>query len=948
MKKLLLLSASLPALVIADMAVAQDGQEEDTITVVGSRVKGRTALDSNVPVDVIQAAELQATPSLNMKDAMQAVSPSYSVERDAISDGDSLVRSSSLRGLHQGEVLTLLNGKRMHRSAIITYGGWQAADVGSLSVNALKSLEILRDGAAAQYGADAVAGVVNLTLDDSEGISAEANFGQYYEGDGFSYVLASKAGISLADRGFLTVTASYGATDPTDRATNHLFALDHIEKYNAQEAHVSAFLAANSGATRNDALLDWGNSGEFADQFFLDGESGYSLPGMDGSQGWQYEFADPGDLDPDTVAPYGINRETQFTVTWNSEMEIGENSSVYAFGNFSRKYHKEPFNYRPSFPSTYRSGAGGAGATFDGSTRDNFGVFDVVSFDYNSYRDAYGQAAADQYSYLLRTIAPQAPLHPSTLNPNGGFQARNIHPNGFTPWFEMDSQDLGSYLGFKGELDNGLGWDIWGSVGRNRVDNYIYDTANPSMGAPMNDDGSINYGAAPTAFYIGSLVNIERQVGADFVYTVDTDAVENLNVAFGGTYRTDQYYKITGAGEIERSGRTYSGWGSWRPGPLAGDLNVGSDGFGGFAPGVVFDARRSNWAAYLDIDADVTEDFNIAIAGRYEDFTDFGDNFSWKIATRYQLIEDTLAFRGAASTGFHAPTVGQINNTQVRTGFRADGTQTQSGTFVADSPVAQIFGGVVLGPELARNLSAGFVWTPGDDTNITVDFFQIKLRNSITDSPTFDRDDYPAEFAQIEALGIPGAETLNRVDFLVNEGARRVRGIEIVATHNIDLEDSTLRLTAAYAHVKLNVTEHAMSDYDLFNEENLNNFPHKATFTANWNMDNVSVMGRARWWSTMRRVTGFDNNGDYIGTTSDLSAYRVDENPSRVYFDLAITYDVDEQFSVTIGADNIMNTFPKKNPEVVERSGLRGRQYMDFGGMDWMGGKYYARVKANF
>ncbi|MCC3862657.1 hypothetical protein LJF33_15760, partial [Emcibacteraceae bacterium Y4] len=67
-----------------------------------------------------------------------------------------------------------------------------------------------------------------------------------------------------------------------------------------------------------------------------------------------------------------------------------------------------------------------------------------------------------------------------TPNPNGGFQARNIHPNGFTPWFEMDSQDLGSYLGFKGELDNGLGWDIWGSVGRNRVDNYIYDTANPS------------------------------------------------------------------------------------------------------------------------------------------------------------------------------------------------------------------------------------------------------------------------------------------------------------------------------------------------------------------------------------------------------------------------------------------------------------------------------------
>ena len=84
MKKLLLLSVSLPSLVAADLALAQDGQEDDTITVIGSRVKGRTALDSAVPVDVIQVGELQATPSLNLKDALTAVSPSYSVDRSAV------------------------------------------------------------------------------------------------------------------------------------------------------------------------------------------------------------------------------------------------------------------------------------------------------------------------------------------------------------------------------------------------------------------------------------------------------------------------------------------------------------------------------------------------------------------------------------------------------------------------------------------------------------------------------------------------------------------------------------------------------------------------------------------------------------------------------------------------------------------------------------------------
>lgn len=925
MKKLLLLSVSMSSLLVADFAIAQDAQDVDEVTVVGSRVKGRTALDSAVPVDVIQAAELAQTPTLNIKDAIQAISPSYSVDRDAISDGDSLIRSSSLRGLHQGEVLTLLNGKRMHRNATITYGGWQAADVGSLSMNALKSVSILRDGAAAQYGADAVAGVIDMTLDDSEGISAEARFSQYYEGDGFAYTLASKAGISLADRGFLVVTASYGAQSATDRATEHLFARDHIEKYAMQESHVSAYYAANSiedpdSADRNLALLDWGTNGAVASQF-----TDFTTQ-FDGSLGSHYEFANPGDLDADTIAPYGVNDETRFNVTWNMAFEIGDNTEIYAFGNFSRQHMGEPFNYRPAFPSPYRSGASGAGATLNGSTRDNFGVFNTLDFTYATYETSYGTAAANQYSYLLLDGG------------NGGFDAKNIMPNGYTPWYEMDSQDLGSYGGIRGEFDNGLTYDLWGSVGRNRIDNYISNTLNPSLGAPMNVDGSIDYAGAETTFYIGSQVNIERQVGLDFVYTVDTDAVENINVAFGGQYRTDQFYRITG------------GWNSWKPGPLTGDLNVGSDGFGGYAPGTVFDASRSNYALYLDVDTDVNEDFNFAFAGRYEDFTDFGDNFSWKVATRYQLIEDLLAFRGAASTGFHAPTVGQINNTQVRTGFRADGTQTQSGTFLSDSVVGRTFGISPLGPELAKNLSAGFILTPGDNTNITVDVFQIKLTNSIADSQNYDNDDpeYADEFAAIIAAGIPGAATLNRVDFLINEGSRRVRGLEIVATHNVDLEDSTLRLTLAYAHIKMKMLEHSRSPYSLFNAENLNNFPHKATFTANWNKDNWSIMGRARYWATMNRVSGFDDAGNYIGESQALSAYRIESNPSRVFFDLAVTYDVNEQFSVTLGADNMLNTFPQKNPEIVERSGLRGRQYMDFGGLDWQGGQYYARVKANF
>lgn len=907
MKKLLLLSVSLPSLVVADLALAQDGQDDDTITVIGSRVKGRTALDSAVPVDVIQVAELQATPSLNLKDAMTAVSPSYSVDRSAVGDANTLVRGSSLRGLNQGKILTLLNGKRMHRSAVIHTAGWQAADIGTISANSIKSLSILRDGAAAQYGADAIAGVVNLTLDDSEGISAEAQFSQYYAGDGFTYNLASKAGISLADRGFLTVTAAYGAQDATNRAEPHLRAQELVNRYAQQEA----------------------------------GTLPVALQG--------FTFNDPAELNPSTIAPYGIAENTVFTATFNMEMEIGENSSVYAFGNFARKHVKEPFNYRAGLPLGYTSGTALGG---------NSGASRQVTYGQNDFTYLNGAASFQENAYLLGLNPDGTPLVIDGVA-QAPFAGLFTHPNGYNPWYEMDLQEHAAYVGFKGEFDNGMTYDLWGSIGRSRIDNFISDTHNPSLGAPQAADGSINYANAQTAFFIGSQINLERQVGADFVYTVDTDAVENINVAFGATYRTDQYNNVVG----EKN--------SWFQGPLAGPslstfaaanpglgleggrgLNNSSDGFGGFSPDTYFKASRSNYAVYLDVDTDVTEDFNVAIAGRYEDFTDFGDNFSWKIAARYQIIEDLLAIRGAASTGFQAPTVGQLNNSQVRTGFRADGSQTQTGTFTPDSIPGQVFGIGQVGPELAKNLSAGFVLTPGDNTNITIDVFQIKLSNALASTPDFDVTDFPSEFAQIRNSGFQGAAQLTGVDFLTNEGSRRVRGVEIVATHSFDLEDSTLRMTAAGAHVSTTLGANTLPPYLEFNNSRPQ-APYRATFTMNWDKDEWMVMGRARWRSTRQNIARLDQSGAFIGTNDangdprPVSDYRIDSNPGRVFFDLAVTYNVNEQFMVTVGADNILNTFPLAQPGVVETSQARGRQYLT-DGMDWQGGSYYARLTANF
>ncbi|MCB2092728.1 MAG: TonB-dependent receptor, partial [Alphaproteobacteria bacterium] len=881
-------SVSLPSLVAADLASAQQAQNEEVLTVVGSRVKGRTALDSNVPVDVVQVGELQATPSLNIKDAVQAVSPSFAVERDAVGDGNTLLRTTSLRGLNSGEIVLLVNNKRVHRSAILI-GGYQTADLGTFSTNSIKSISVLRDGAAAQYGADAVAGVINLTLDDSEGITGQADYSKYYAGDGAAYTISSKVGMSLADRGFFTVNASYGHTDPTNRVfAGHLLAQDLIDKYNQQES---------------DTL------------------SGPALA-FDG------QFNDPAELDPLTIAPYGIAEESRFNITWNSQMEVGENSQIYTFGNFSRTHVKEPFNYRAGLPIGYSlPGVGG-----------NSGASKQISIDPFGYAELYGEANAERYKYLLADGLDVDGVTPFVNANGGGFAGLGIHPNGYNPWFEIDSKDIAAYAGFKGEFDNGLTYDLSGSLGRNRVDYNISDTLNASLGAPMAEDGSIDYAKAQTAFYIGALVNIERSVGVDFGYQVDTDAVEAMTVSFGAEYRSDQYYKVTGEEN------------SWKVGPLAGPggVNVGSDGFGGFNPANTTDDSRHNYAVYVDVDTDITEEFNVAVAARYEDYSDFGDNLSWKIATRYQVVPDLLAIRGAASTGFHAPSIGQINNTQVSTGFAPDGSQTQTGTFPADSELASFFNAEPLRPELARNLSAGFIFTPGADTNITIDVFQIKLLDRIRNSKTYKIADYPSEFAALVASD-NSFSSLNQVQFFANSMDTKTRGIEAVATHTINLDESTLRLVLAMSHITNKITKFDPLTTDRqtqFNEEH-GFSPYRATFTANWNIDAFTLMGRARWFSTRlydRSLSLAD--GSNIDTNADASLVRIDKNPGRVFFDVSLTYDIDEKFSVTVGADNVLDTYPLSQPKVVEASQRRGRQYLD--GFDWQGGKYYARIKAAF
>jgi iron complex outermembrane receptor protein len=204
---------------------AQQNQADvEKISVIGSRLSVRTATETTAPVDIIGAEQLVATGITETARALQFLVPSFNFPTSSVTDGSDAVRPASLRGLSPDHTLVLVNGKRRHGSALVHLNGTMGrgssnVDLNAIPVSAIKRVEILRDGAAAQYGSDAIAGVINIVLKDhNEGGAISLNSGQTYEGDGEQYKLSSDLGFRFADKGFVTIATEYHHKNYTNRA----------------------------------------------------------------------------------------------------------------------------------------------------------------------------------------------------------------------------------------------------------------------------------------------------------------------------------------------------------------------------------------------------------------------------------------------------------------------------------------------------------------------------------------------------------------------------------------------------------------------------------------------------------------------------------------------------------------------------------------------------------
>ena len=414
-----------------DESEAEEPQEfEETIVVVGTRTEGRTVTASPVPVDVIPETELVSQGNNDLTDRIRTVVPSYNVGTQPISDAATLVRPANLRGLAPDHTLILVNGKRRHRAAVIAWlgngisDGSQGPDISIIPAIALRQVEVLRDGASAQYGSDAIAGVINFQLKDaSSGGSVEIRTGQFQDSNpgsssgfggqytfagenGPSYAVAANFGMPMGENGFFNLSMEYGGADPTSRSVQRNDAINII----------------NTGNTniRNPAQV-WG-SPLVEDDIKL--------------------FANFGSL-------------------------FSNGAQFYGHANYATRKTTGGFYFRnPHTRSGVFSNDGGGSILVGDRLWASTGV-----------EGAGGCPALTVTDHVPDPMA----LAAIEADPNC-FTLYSRFPGGFTPQFGGDLTDSSIVAGVRGYLDSGMTWDLSVNVGNSEVDQFIYNTVNASLG----------------------------------------------------------------------------------------------------------------------------------------------------------------------------------------------------------------------------------------------------------------------------------------------------------------------------------------------------------------------------------------------------------------------------------------------------------------------------------
>jgi iron complex outermembrane recepter protein len=493
-----------------------------------------------------------------------------------------------------------------------------------------------------------------------------------------------------------------------------------------------------------------------------------------------------------------------------------------------------------------------------------------------------------------------------------GFDLRDVWPTGFTPDEGVNALDSQMAAGLRHTGSDAFTWDVSASYGVNNSRFFLNNSINASLGPD-----------SPHKFNLGHMIESEVDVNADAVYRWDLPFLAKpLSVAFGAEYRGETFQMK--AGDLA----------SYQVGPGASyGLAAASNGFPGIADTQAGSWMQTSYAGYLDLQAQVTEDLQLEVALRDEDYNDFGNTFNYKFGARYELIPG-LAFRTSYSTGFKAPTPGQNNATSTSQGL--DTTTLllyTNGRLSPSNPVAQYFGAAPLKPEESKTATFGMAFDTGNGFSGSIDAFKTDVRARFSTSSTFTVT--PAIRAQLVALNVPGAASFTSVNFFTNDFNTMTRGIEATGNYVTDLGAGRLQLTGAYSYTATKVTSGTTAAATNTSQKKIfeQGVPqHNASATATYAINAFEFMGRVRYYGPWT-----DSSGNSTGNIFQRFG-------GMAFLDLAITYNLTDKASIRLGAENIGDFYPEK--ALYQAS--RGIDYSRNAPYDVNGGSYYLRYDVRF
>ncbi|MEO7648568.1 MAG: TonB-dependent receptor [Gemmatimonadaceae bacterium] len=765
-----------------DFALRRTGIALDQVVVTGSRRADRTVVDAPAPIDILTSEDIQMTGQTETSQIIQMLAPSFNFPRPSVNDGTDHVRPGTLRGLGPDQVLVLINGKRRHTTALVHVNqsvgrGSTSVDFNAIPANSIERIEILRDGAAAQYGSDAIAGVMNIILKSAPETSMSATvgtrrsnafgsttdasnqvtFGKRDFRDGRVLQLDGNFGVALREEGFVHVSAQFRDRERTNRA----------------RADVSnQCLTITVTCTNSRRIQSWAGDPEATDKLAF----------------------------------------------VNAALPLANGVQLYGFGGISSRE--------------------GLAAGFFRRSLDD------------------------------RTV-------------------RAIYPNGFLPLIDAAIFDGSGAMGVKGSLA-GWAWDLSGLYGTNSFEFTVDSSVNTSMGA-----------TSPTRFYAGAQRFNQLTTNLDFVRAFDGLAPFPLSVAFGFEARRDNYKLEKGDENSYKEGGV----------PILDGPNAGKAAppfaqvFPGFRPVDEADESRTNVGGYVDLEGNVLPQLLVAIAGRAENYSDFGSTVDGKLATRYEPISG-FALRAAAQTGFRAPSLSQSNFSAVSTNF-IGGVPFEIRTFAVGSPGATLLGAKELEPEESVNYSLGMTARPFSNLSITADYYRVEIDNRIVLSGNFI---HPSVQTLLENNGIRG---VSGARYFTNAIDTRTRGLDVVMQYGLNLGPrGLLRFTAGHNQNKTTVTRVAATPPQLAAVSTaLFDRIQRALFEVGQPRNNTSLTA-----NYSLRALSFNAHSQRFGKVTEFPSATnpaIDQTYGAKWVtDLALSYKFFNRLAFTVGGNNVTDQYP--------------------------------------